>query len=61
MTNKAKNRIRDIQHQSGWGYQFCHFLVSKLGYDTIYEALDNTPKENYAELGIELNKKAKSS
>lgn len=65
MTDKRKQKIRDIQDQSGWSYSFCMFLVDNLTYAVVSEALDKLPKreplnaDQWDLLGKVLNQRAK--
>lgn len=37
---KFKKLVRDIQARSGWGYAFCHHLVTRLGYEEVSSRID---------------------
>ncbi len=61
MTDKSKRRIRDVQDQTGWGYQATMFLVQQLGYGPVTEEVDRVvaAKGDLEHLLKELGKRAK--
>jgi hypothetical protein len=45
MTDKAKQRVRDVQDQTGWPYRHTKFLIQWLSYAVVTEAVDRAIAE----------------